>query len=887
MQRITELQAELDLSERNRQLAEQKADEHQATIESLQQQQRSADAQEETSRLTKLVEQPQKEVRDAQKRYEAEASARVSENQEAAEQIRSAGERLAKGQAELNEAKKNKGKARADGTDRQAPTNEPFVEHNIEYNMEIDAPEDADTASPAVNNGPEVAGNQADCSPLKTQADQPAPATDGLSDRAVRTDQLWRRSKHRPSHVDGSIFKNPAGQDKVDELDALLASANRTLLDVFDAQGDSPPTVQDVANVIKEAQLQFYPLFLDCIASKTDKTAGSPSKKSRAYASGTVKYYQGVVGRFSHDVDRSIFQLMSATVSIAFLKITKRPHLNDFIDYECANPDDVAAVEAGVMKFPDGCMDLYLGDRYMSWKWNACAVANMAEDIFRRKVNNYGRVVPAASREVLEAMIWGLVTQAQSSWAAATPRLDLVTGDFETGAEAYNRAVNTKRKRGEDSKKRMRKTYKLHDRQDTCAKQRDEYPETSSDYWLWQQRGSLVADMGVDGMSSEEDEKMDFDGTTITVRKAVRPRWISAAARAELQAIDSKMVVTKQRTPRVSHITRHTSSEPHVCIELHCRFKSASLRDLFVHRQEAHHRVKRETVSPSGDPAAKEATRSTATRRHCESGLAGNRRREKDEISKPGPAFDDERPRTGARSVQYVYCRQDASGQTTACNHWGCAFRARKDQEAAQDTRRGRVGNSPGPSSSRIAAQSNGTLQKRKREDAATDAFLPSSISASDDDSEPMRIRRRLQAPSANADEYEQENIEEDEMDMLNPTRYSQSLDVLPEVRLPSPPKRRTTRAPSVKEEEVRNELDTLSQAGCSKPSVAELHEAVARQEKMVRQIRRNVKNLCRHGLRIEVAWEDARPFVRDEMQVLGEKFRQAISKAFAEQPDA
>lgn len=302
-----------------------------------------------------------------------------------------------------------------------------------------------------------------------------------------------------------------------------------------------------------------------------------------------------------------------------FLALVGRKHLDDFFTYQTADPEDVAAVDSGKVLFPKGNRTLHFGPDYMTSKWNRCCIEGMVDYLLENGVNDWPGAMPILGREVLVSLIRGWLIQAQGNWKSAFPRVDPVTGQVETPKEALSRALAYKTHRKATSKARQRKvtvrshrysydlshfSQKHNKRVLTTEQQMAKYPPESAEYRLWKQRKELTEELGVNGMSSEDEEAPMMVGpVTRMVRLISQPRFLSTKASREMHSIDQVAKTPTHGAPRTytGKVSQNTKTPAPVGLAEDCYDKAwlaslppGALEDLKVKR------VPHPLVQPAG-----------------------------------------------------------------------------------------------------------------------------------------------------------------------------------------------------------------------------------------------------------------------------------------------
>lgn len=156
--------------------------------------------------------------------------------------------------------------------------------------------------------------------------------------------------------------------------------------------------------------------------------------------------------------------LASANISLpqshirsCFCRATGSDSVNGFQSY---GPIDKAIADAfarGTGPGPENRtkFSLYFGDEWRKAKWNRIVIQNISSSIIDQK--EQAHISGDLSKDIIEAYVWDLSTQARNSWRAKKPR-PLETGKrWETGAEALARAKDYEARREKDLRSNSRK----------------------------------------------------------------------------------------------------------------------------------------------------------------------------------------------------------------------------------------------------------------------------------------------------------------------------------------------------------------------------------------------------------------------------------------------
>ncbi|KIY61863.1 hypothetical protein CYLTODRAFT_459497 [Cylindrobasidium torrendii FP15055 ss-10] len=494
MLRIAQLQAELDQSESNRAEAEQRANAHQVTIESLQEQQRLARGQE----------------KDAQEQYKAALNAHASENQEAAERLRDAETKLSKAQTDIQNANKDKEQARldaakalADAANAKAAADAAAAKAAADAASEIaqaKALADAANAKATANTTKAASENArakalADAANAKATADAAKAASEvaqakALAD-AANAKATFDISKAKAdakaasdaakARVNAPARDNNMFNDMDFDMDMDKSDMDKSDMDVgrwYYGNSEAPALTRAQVKTLLNGMFKKFAALVVKHAATLGGNASATQKPKRRYQPGSRAYHRETIEDRFADVPDAEANLMRTHARGMFLTLVGRKHLDDFTTYQQANLKDVKAVETG-SPFPEHNRTLYLGPDFRKSKWNQCCIDGMTKFLIENGVNDWDGAMPILHHEVLASLLWHWTGVAQKNWKLAYPRIDKVTGKVETAEEALARARATLAGNNAAAMARSRKQQKYNKRFKTAGLQMKKHAPSS------------------------------------------------------------------------------------------------------------------------------------------------------------------------------------------------------------------------------------------------------------------------------------------------------------------------------------------------------------------------------------------------------------------------
>ncbi|KAJ6628113.1 hypothetical protein B0H10DRAFT_1940666 [Mycena sp. CBHHK59/15] len=228
----------------------------------------------------------------------------------------------------------------------------------------------------------------------------------------------------------------------------------------------------------------------------------SPRKKKIGTASALVKARKEEQEKLKPEDDR---RWKKITIEHWRLK-TGLNRAKDFYDYQGVTNETHERCEDGETA-PDANSNrctLYFGFGWANALWNQHIVDNLVKLVLRKRAEDPGRYdVPDVSDEYLKALFNNYLKEARAEWSRHQPRTGESLEDARERAEAYDaerrdKNNGTSRKKAKHTLRRKTTEKMLH-----VSVAKDD--QAGAKVWRWL-RDELIDELGVAGMSSEEDE---------------------------------------------------------------------------------------------------------------------------------------------------------------------------------------------------------------------------------------------------------------------------------------------------------------------------------------------------------------------------------------------
>ncbi|KAJ6608044.1 hypothetical protein B0H10DRAFT_2227261 [Mycena sp. CBHHK59/15] len=228
----------------------------------------------------------------------------------------------------------------------------------------------------------------------------------------------------------------------------------------------------------------------------------SPRKKKIGTASALVKARKEEQEKLKPEDDR---RWKKITIEHWRLK-TGLNRAKDFYDYQGVTNETHERCEDGETA-PDANSNrctLYFGFGWANALWNQHIVDNLVKLVLRKRAEDPGRYdVPDVSDEYLKALFNNYLKEARAEWSRHQPRAGESLEDARERAEAYDaerrdKNNGTSRKKAKHTLRRKTTEKMLH-----VSVAKDD--QAGAKVWRWL-RDELIDELGIAGMSSEEDE---------------------------------------------------------------------------------------------------------------------------------------------------------------------------------------------------------------------------------------------------------------------------------------------------------------------------------------------------------------------------------------------
>ncbi|KIY61765.1 hypothetical protein CYLTODRAFT_495069 [Cylindrobasidium torrendii FP15055 ss-10] len=337
----------------------------------------------------------------------------------------------------------------------------------------------------------------------------------------------------------------PRASDDMDlDFDVNMDQSDMEVDDEARADTSRALTREQVKVLLKIVFKKFAALVIKHAGTLNGNVA---ARTKHRYHEGSRAYHRDVIEDRFADVPTAEAMLMRTYARGMFLMLVGPKHLSDFFTYEQAALEDVKAVEDGA-PFPENNRTLYFGPDFRTSKWNKSCIQAMATYLIDNGVNDWDGAIPPLQHKVLVSLLWHWTDIAQKNWKLAYPRV--IDGKTETPEEALKRAIQTKAENKLAAMARSRKQQKYNKRSKTSGLQMKKYAPSTPEYQMWKQRQDLTKELGVNGMSSEDEEPRTVGQVVRMVRMVKRHRFLSANTTREMHAIDLAGKHATQRAPR-------------------------------------------------------------------------------------------------------------------------------------------------------------------------------------------------------------------------------------------------------------------------------------------------------------------------------------------------
>ncbi|KAJ3990821.1 hypothetical protein F5050DRAFT_1582405 [Lentinula boryana] len=204
-----------------------------------------------------------------------------------------------------------------------------------------------------------------------------------------------------------------------------------------------------------------------------------------------------------------------------FRTATGQEKFTEFQDYSPIDHTVAIAYQNGTGSGPAelaGCRyRLHFGEYYQTSRWNKAVIENMLELVAIEK-EQY-KLEGKLSIDVLRAMMWDFIKQAQCSWSSLNIRLT-DKGRAETKDQARTRANDYRERRSNDSRLNSRKHQKFVRQRDGVKLVLQESESLSLfnlDRAKYQRAKDVLDKLGVEGQSSEEESDSEPGVLKVTV----------------------------------------------------------------------------------------------------------------------------------------------------------------------------------------------------------------------------------------------------------------------------------------------------------------------------------------------------------------------------------
>ncbi|KAJ6608086.1 hypothetical protein B0H10DRAFT_2303840 [Mycena sp. CBHHK59/15] len=177
---------------------------------------------------------------------------------------------------------------------------------------------------------------------------------------------------------------------------------------------------------------------------------------------------------------------------------------DNFILYTPVPAEDVALCNGGIRGPAIDKYRLDFSEGYRSSKWNEIVIGKLvAKALAALECLD----LPSVSEEYLEGEIHGQVIRARDAWALHQPRFMKESNRMETQEEAHARANVFRNKRRESVLHRTQKQCKFDKREKTITEVVELKVLTAvADLATWKRISEILCYLGVEGMSSEEED---------------------------------------------------------------------------------------------------------------------------------------------------------------------------------------------------------------------------------------------------------------------------------------------------------------------------------------------------------------------------------------------
>ncbi|KAJ7107169.1 hypothetical protein C8R43DRAFT_963218 [Mycena crocata] len=224
----------------------------------------------------------------------------------------------------------------------------------------------------------------------------------------------------------------------------------------------------------------------------------------------------------------------------------------DFAIYNKADPAHVDACEEGVA---DPAADLFQWDfdpGYKDCRWNELMISKVVDATLKADGRN-GRICKAIERDLfprdyLEGLMKEKLERYRGAWKGFQPRFTESLDRMETVREAKDRGAEAYLQHQLSCRSRTTKARKLDERiaVTTSTIEIKLLDATIGDIATWQRLLEMLKHLGVQGMSSEDEDEVEVEDTKVRIFRVKLCIWREPTVVELLRFVDAQAAVFKE-----------------------------------------------------------------------------------------------------------------------------------------------------------------------------------------------------------------------------------------------------------------------------------------------------------------------------------------------------
>ncbi|KAJ7055421.1 hypothetical protein C8F01DRAFT_1373586 [Mycena amicta] len=235
----------------------------------------------------------------------------------------------------------------------------------------------------------------------------------------------------------------------------------------------------------------------------------------------------------------------------------------DFALYESATAEEVQLCSKGRLLPGEGEYKWYLGPGYYNAKWNQILVARAATQLQTERAEDtrLTALLPEVQDTYIAGLFMNFLKSAAEAYHLRQPRLGETSTQAQKRAEQYVERQLASNKGRQRKKNKYEKREKMVKRLLLLAGNKKDVAQVAKLRFIKQ----LVAKLGVDGMSSEDDKPGKIGETIVTLHLVAISPWCNPVATNFLHWLDDNAQTTMRTQtarPRIRSDTKSPSDAP-------------------------------------------------------------------------------------------------------------------------------------------------------------------------------------------------------------------------------------------------------------------------------------------------------------------------------------